>query len=322
MNILLVRHRDNDDDLILADVARELRALGARAGVVWDVKPRFKHQMWALGRETAVVSFRPLKWFKPLWAQMFEQRIYNKIEELCLLEQSGIPVPKWTILKRDTEPDLSGFEPFVVVKPGNGCRGALVRVMRRDRVRWRNLEVQERRGSTKELIVQEYIHTGPWPTSYRVATVFGEPIYGGRIVADRSRSPFEGRKRDSHFFDGRTIVSSSKGCTFDWEISEDVFEFARRVHGIAFPRVPILATDIIRDYETEKLYALETNTGGLNILITPTNGSRIKRDFGLDLFDQFGGVSAIARGIVHNPSFGNDTRSCSSEITSSDLVTV
>ena len=152
--------------------------------------------------------------------------------------------------------------------------------------------------------MQEYIHTGPWPVSYRNATVFGEPMYGWRIVADRSRAPFEDQDRDSNFFAGRTIVSSGRGCTFDWEIPEDIFKFARQVHNLAFPHVPILAIDIIQDHETQKLYALEANTAGLNILITPTNGARIKRDFGLDLFHQFGGISAIARGIFGRISKG------------------
>lgn len=298
MNVLLVRHRAGDEDLFLYEAARELRTLGLRSRVVWDLQPLLKHRLWTLGFPTVVVSLCPMKHFFPHWAQIFHPVHYDKIQESRRLEQSGIPVPKWIAIQKGEAPDLSCFSNFVVVKPAYGSRGALVRVMRRDRVQWRELQVQERRSDTNALLAQEYIHTGPWPSSYRVVTVFGEPFYALRITAHRNRLPIEfDPLGDPRMFAGRNIVASSKGCTMDGQVPEDVIELARRMHERAFPNLPLIAADIVRDFHSGRLYALEANTGGLNMLVTPTSGQGIKEQFGIDLCQQFGGVRAFARGV-------------------------
>lgn len=175
-------------------------------------------------------------------------------------------------------------------------------------MRWQSNEIQKFGWLSDVLIAQEYIHTGPWPTSYRIGTVFGEPVYAWRCVADRLRKPFDGTERNSTFFEGRTIVSSSKGCTFDLEVPEDVLELARLTHE-AFPTVPVLGTDIIRDFETGQLYVVEVNAMGDTFHLTSDTGRKIAREFNLDLLGQFGGACAIARGIYHRliQHFGNSS---------------
>ncbi len=303
MNVLLVTHDYEQQNELLPDVIRELNTLGDRFGrryrarLVHDYAPNLKHQLWTLGRPTVVVSMLPLRRFFPSWATILANEDIYKVQEYTALERAGIPIPKWTVVRQGEEPDLSGFNEFVVVKPAQGGCGALVRIMRRNRVEWRPLEVKKFNWSHMDLIAQEYVHTGPWPVSYRVGTVFGEPIYAWRITADRSRRPFEEGKMDSHFFDGRTIVSSGKGCTFDWEVPQDVFELARALHERAFPNTPLLGSDIIRDVHSGKLYVLEVNANGDNFHLTSRVAQRIKREFNLDSKAQFGGARAVARGI-------------------------
>ncbi len=299
-SVLLVRKGDEDEYQMLEQVTSRLQDLGIRTRLVWDGKPQLKHFLWSLtsGTETAVISFRPIHKFLPSWAKIFQQEKHNKISEYENLKQAGIPVPNWKEIKPSDEiPDLSYFPDFVVVKPANGACGALVRVMRRDHVRWQPLEVKHKRSEIDSIIVQEYIHTGPWPTSFRVATAFGEPIHAWRLTADRSREPFRGEEMNSDFFKGRSIVSSSKGCTYDREVPEDVLELSRRVHDATFQNIPLLSIDIIRDYRTGKLYVLELNLCALNIVPTPAAGRHLREGFGFDPWLQFGGASAIARGI-------------------------
>ena len=249
---------------------------------------------------TVVVSMRPVssrksERFGPRWAVVWEQASLDKIQEMTLLERTGIRAPKWAVLRKDTEPDLSGFGDFVVVKPLRGHKGALVRVMRRSRVRCRPLQLN--RGAISELsIVQEYVHTGPWPVSYKVGTVFGEPIYAERLVADRNREPFEREPVSSHDFVGRTVVAPSRGATASGAVPEDVIELAKQA-AKAFPTVPLLGTDIVRHHSTGELYALEVHSPGWTFHLTSILYERLLRERNLDLRAQFGGAAAVARGI-------------------------
>ena len=308
MNVLLVLHTDENQHLVLPDVAKELRHLGVRSRVVWDVEPDLKHRLWTLGQPTAVVSFTLLRKFIPAWAMIWQQARLTKIGEYEVLSRAGIPTPKTKPLYRDSEPDLSDFDEYVVVKPARGGCGAFARIMRRGRARWRPLEVNRvNSGVNEALIAQEYIHTGPWPTSYRVATVFGEAIYALRITADRKRKPMEYAKGSvgAHMFAGHSIVASSKGCTMDAQVPDDVIEFAKAVH-LAFPTIPLLGTDIVREESTGKLYVLEVNASGWTFHLANKIREEVERDFGVDLYSQFGGPKAVARGILNRLSWDSD----------------
>ena len=298
-NVLLVLHTDENQHRILPEVAKELRKLGVRSRVVWDVEPHLKHRLWTLGQRTAIVSMVPLRKFIPSWATIWQQTLHDKIQECSIFQRAGIPTPKFKPLYKNMQPDLSEFGEYVVVKPARGGCGAFVRVMRQSRVRWEPITVERTKSGINEaFIVQEYIHTGPWPASYRVGTVFGEPIYALYIEASRAREPFnEDVQLSSEFFKGKTIVASSKGCTMNGNVPEDVLEFARHIHTL-FPTIPLLGIDIVREYKTGKLYAIEVNSGGWTFHLANDKKDRIGNEFGLDLCAQFGGAQAIARGIL------------------------
>ena len=295
MNVLLVTREDENQWEIFPQVAEELRRIGVRCRLVHEVTPQPKHRLWTLGLPTVIVSFLPLREFIPSWGTLWQQEWLGKIKECELLDQAGIPVPKWRAVYPDKEPDLSRFSDFVVVKPNRGAYGAHVRVMRRGKVRWEPLPVKDKPPS-ETLIAQEYVHTGPWPISYRVGTVFGEPIYAWRVLSDRSREPFDTSKKGSEFFAGKVIVASSKGCTFDVDVPEDVIELARQAHR-AFPTIPLLGIDIVREASSGKLFVLEVNSNGWTFHLTSETGRSIQRESGFDLFTQFGGGKTIARGL-------------------------
>ena len=298
MNVLLVRTSESDQNAVLSEVVKELHEFGVRARLVWDVTPRLKHRLWTFGLPTYVIALKPIKRFMPSWAKILQQVKYDKIQEYQLLDQAGIPVPKWTAINQGDVRDLSEFGDYVVTKPAGGCRGAFVRIMRRDRVKWRYLNLEHRRGKSTAIIIQEYIHTGSRAMSYRVTTCFGEPYYAWRTTAAYSRFSFEEEFTGSHFFAGKTIVSTSKGCVMDPNVPLDVVHFGTQVHK-AFPNIPLLSIDIIRDNRSGALYVLELNTAGLVMVATPQSMNRIKYDFGFDPCAQFGGARAVARGIYN-----------------------
>jgi hypothetical protein len=61
------------------------------------------------------------------------------------------------------------------------------------------------------------------------------------------------------------------------------------VHG-AFPDIPMIGVDIVRDAQTGDLYVLEANALGHNWNFTDA----FTRDFGLDLAEQFDGARKAA----------------------------
>ena len=297
INILLVTDWARDD-FKFSEVARELRRLGVRARIAHDVRPTIKHRLWSLGIETKVISMFPLKSFLPEWAEIWQQKNYTKIEEYRALEKAGIPVPKWVPVYRGQNPDLSGFSEYVVVKPALGWRGAFVRILRRAKVSYRPIATDVMDGVVSPaLIAQEYIHTGAWPISYRVATVFGEPIFMFRSMANANRLPFIGSTFDADFFTGRSIVATAQGCLRDEEVPEDVIDLARQAHRQAFPDIPLLGFDIVRDCKSNQLFVLEVNAFGRTYLLSEYDSKRHLEEFGFDLHKQFGGVKAAARGI-------------------------
>jgi len=307
VNVFLVLEFVTKQNEILPDVARELRRLGRyRCRLTRDWRANLKHRLWALGLPTFVISMgpvhlRPERRFAPPWATLWEETDIDKIEELEIMTRAGLPVPRWAALDKDSAPDLSGFGPFVVVKPATGARGAFVRVLKTGRVRWKPREVgfnplTGNREVSEKLIVQEYVHTGPWPISYRVGTVFGEPVYMYRLVADRARDPFREAPARSEDFSGRTIVAGSKGSTVDEDVPKDVLDLARSVHE-AFPAVPSLGIDIVRHHGTGELHVIEVNGNGNAFAVTGNQYQKLLEESGIDLRRQFGAAAAVARGI-------------------------
>ncbi len=297
INVLLVTNWDRDT-FKFSEVARELRNLGVRARIVHDVEPSAKHLVWSMGFPTKVISMLPLKKFTPKWAEIWQQKNYTKIDEYTLLDQAGIPVPKWISVYENQKPDLSGFSDYVVVKPALGWKGAFVRITKREKVSYRPITTELMDGVVSPaLIAQEYIHTGAWPISYRVTTVFGEPIFMFRSSANANRLPLIGSTFDSQFFVGRSIVATAIGCSRDAEVPKEVIHLAQEAHQKAFPDIPLLGFDIVQDIRTNKLFVLEVNAFGRTYLLSDEDSKRNLDEFGFDLHKQFGGIKAVARGI-------------------------
>src|SRR3990167_3974511 len=195
MNVLLVNHYPEHQHEILSQVIEELKRLngGHRYRLVYDLKPQLKHFLWTLGQPTRVVSMYQLRAFEPSWSTVWTQKNLTKSQEYSILDRHGISIPKWAKLTQESMPDLSDFPDFVVAKPDWGCCGALVRIRRKSRLKWEKPIVDKVSESiSDDWVVQEYIYTGSWPVSYRVGTVFGEPIYGWRHT-NKTILPFEGR---------------------------------------------------------------------------------------------------------------------------------
>ena len=214
-----------------------------------------------------------------------------KSAEYDALERAGIPVPRWTVLTEDTTPDLSSFGEYVVRKPDLGAKGAEVRIARRDRVRWKPV-VTSAAGPSPRLLVQEFVYTGPWPVSYRVNTLFGRVLYAIVITANTARpalrgpTDFDGPGRNGHSV---SIVANARDSTEEFCVDREIIRLGERA-ARAFPELPLLGVDILRDATSGALWVTEVNALGHNWNFT----QEFARTLGLDIESQFDGLRKAA----------------------------
>jgi hypothetical protein len=242
---------------------------------------------------TVTVSPAPLRHLRPRRGKVFQGQHVSKSSEYRTLEAAGIPVPRWTRVLPKRKPKLDGFGSYVITKPDFGAQGAEVRIERRDTVCWtppRTELALNFGGPFNPRLAQEFVYTGPWPRSHRVVTLFGAALWADRTEASHARAPLS----DKSAFHGQSIVSSGQGCTFELDDDPEVVALAERAHA-AFPRVPLLGFDILRDADTRELFVIEANSLGFTWHFSSATGLAFQKQFGLDLNAQFDGRRKAAR---------------------------
>jgi amino acid adenylation domain-containing protein len=288
-NLVLVLGPDVDRDS-LERAARTVAEIDDRidARVVADVPG------WDAGLAplpTLVVSPGLLRHRPAMPAQVCCGFPLAKSEEYRILERAGIPVSKWVVLEDGVQPDLSGFGAYVVRKPDYGAKGAEVRIVRRERVRWKPV-VTSAAGPSPRLLVQEFVYTGAWPVSYRVNTLFGRILYSLVITANQARQPLRGPEDFDARGDARksvSIVSNARDSTAAFCTDEDIIALGERA-ARAFPDLPLLGVDVLKSALTGQLVVTEVNSIGHNWNFGPEFAAAMR----VDVERQFDGVRRAA----------------------------
>jgi hypothetical protein len=195
------------------------------------------------------------------------------------------------VLEDGVQPDLSGFGAYVVRKPDYGAKGAEVRIVRRERVRWKPV-VTSAAGPSPRLLVQEFVYTGAWPVSYRVNTLFGRVLYSLVLTANQARQALMGPEDFDARGDDRksvSIVSNARDSTAAFCTDDDIIAFGERA-ARAFPDVPLLGVDVLKSALTGQLLVTEVNSLGHNWNFGPDFAAT----FHVDIERQFGGVRRAA----------------------------
>ena len=94
-----------------------------------------------------------------------------------------------------------------------------------------------------------------------------------------------------------SICSSGKACTFQLNHDREIIELGERAHA-AFPQIPLLGVDIIREQPSGKLYVIEVNSAGDTWHFSGAVGESIQRDAKVNFESQFDGLKAAARVLV------------------------
>jgi hypothetical protein len=288
--LFIVDYDRGDHTRAFEEVARRVEALdpGIRARVIRD-RPYVRERWRMAARPSLYFSAPPLRRLRPLRGRVFQGERMRKSREFERLRRAGLPVPRWQRLYPKRPPDLEGWPAYVIVKPEYGRRGSFVWLMRRERVRWRALAE-----SLGDPIVQEFVYTGPWPSSYRVSTLFGDVLYAWKVEANPRRRPYpEQDWRRGRSPGGESVVSNRRDSRIALNRETDVLRLGR-LAARAFPRHPLLGVDIVRDHETGALWIVEVNAIGYTWHLSGWMSESIQRDNAFDLASQYGGLAWAA----------------------------
>jgi hypothetical protein len=294
-NLILIGNQYVNKPEDFEELARWIQEADPRVNVhIWkDEASLSRRCRWALRRTMLFSPVKALK-FKLLRGSVFQGGALTKSEEFDALTRAGVAVPSYVVLTEDRPTtDLAHLGEYVVVKPDRGGRGANVRVMRASKVHWEEDDESRCAGKSSKTIAQKFIYTGPWPVSYRITSLFGNALFALKVEASHDRPPLSGPeafKKTS----GLSIVSNSKRCTFCYTDDAEVIKFAEDAHR-AFPTIPLLGVDVIRDAATGKLYVLEVNSGGYVWHFTSRMGLNVQQQFGLNFESQFNGRRKAAK---------------------------
>lgn len=190
----------------------------------------------------------------------------GKLAQHRIFQEAGMATPPTLPFKFGMKLDPIMFGEFVVIKPMSldlGSQGRGVQLFRR-----RRLEAMRPSDfppghlvhrDSEGYLVQKFIDTGDHVSYNRVSTFFSEPMYS---YFSRAKSPRGSLDSPDGIIEKLPVTNNSSSFRERaLKIEEDVVALARRVHG-AFPGIPLLGTDILREQGTGRLFVIECNPGG------------------------------------------------------------
>jgi hypothetical protein len=222
----------------------------------------------------------------------------GKGAEWLRLAQSGLPVPPTIRLVPDLHLERRVWGDYAIVKPALGTLGEAVRIVRADEVGRRFAELTD--DGRRRMFVQrftDHIDAEGRPFAYRTLTAFGEPLYQAEFRWVEPRRPLGEIAADP----AGKIASNADGVPRTGRLVQipDVLALTRRV-AAAFPRIPCLGQDIIRETGTGKLYILETNPGGYTWHLSSNYSRRPGFDpqFAEAKYAQFAALDVVADQLI------------------------
>jgi hypothetical protein len=216
-------------------------------------------------RNRPTLTFSPamIRHWPPYPGRVFCGYPLSKCEEYIALERAGIAVPKWALLTEDEVPNLSNFDEYVVQKPNYGGRGLEVEIVNKSGLRWKRITT-DAQGESPSTIVQQFIYTGALAVSYRVNTLFGRVLHSVSVRAGASSPELKGIEDLKSMLNrgsGFSIASSTSEPSIELNFDEEIIRFGELAHA-AFPNIPLLGVDVVREVPSGRLFVLEVNAIG------------------------------------------------------------
>ena len=145
------------------------------------------------------------------------------------------------------------------------------------------------------MLLQEFIDSGQFPQKYRALTLCGDVLYISKDTCGTQRPDFSAT--DDEIESG---IFHANGASIEYGQYPDIYEFARKMAS-AFPAIPLLGCDIIRNVHTGELFGLEVNAGGnvwhFSSKMMAENRAR-KPDVVKAVHEQYGAFDVAAKALI------------------------
>lgn len=206
----------------------------------------------------------------------------EKLVQYKIFLNADIPTPPTEAFKIGMTLDPFLFGEFVLIKPmelsltSKGIGIQLFRRRRLEQMKPNDFADDHPIHRNQGYLVQRFVDTGPNPSFHRIETFFGKVIYSWHSTLQFPRCPLDAPDEEIE----RTIVASQGGEKDRALVKEpDILALAEKV-GAAFPDIPLLAIDVLREESTGKLYVLECNPGGNTWHFSSKIGEKLRLGFG------------------------------------------
>lgn len=212
---------------------------------------------------TLTVSLSKNTPFVPLRGRLLYNRRIEKLEQTRICRLEGIPIPHCELFKPGMSLDPALWSDFVLLKPASldmTSHGNNIRVFHRSKLSEMRLEDFPLGSAARNspMLVQRFVDTGPYPCKYRALTLCGEVLYA---QFRRLLEPRPDLASSDELLQSAQVATSGGDCEYFHDDYPDVVVLSKRV-AAAFPQIPLLGIDIVRDFRSGELYVLEVNAGG------------------------------------------------------------
>ncbi|MBI1261561.1 MAG: hypothetical protein GC184_07530 [Rhizobiales bacterium] len=307
-NLILINRPVAQATQDFMEIGKEIERIAPEIQVIVvhaDFDPaKVPEQFWT--RPTLTVSFTLPGKFRPRRGKIYHGYPVPKFEQMKKFAAAGIPMPKtlsypWgRQLKKEVWGDHVILKATALDAMSNGDTAFLMRTERVHELA--GVVFPDGHPARKApLLVQQFIDTGEYPSSYRVLTLFGEPILSMIYKMNYPRPPLDAS--DEEMIQGTIASNRPPHYTHLLQADPEVLEFARRASS-AMPRIPLQGMDFIREEKTGKLYILEVNPGGntwhFSSQMSEEGRREISREQRMAQFDAWKVVARVLASRVRN----------------------
>jgi hypothetical protein len=264
---LVVIHRGSDYVRDFEEVARKIFAIDPAISV-FCIDKSTSHVMPdnAWKRPTLTVALQSRFKADIKRGPLLKNRPILKPGQHKVFVDAGLPTPPTMRFLPGMKLDPIMFGEYVVIKPINphiASYGRGIQLFRRKRLETLTIMDFPRdhliHRDHDGYIVQRFIDTGPFILLYRVLTLFGVPL---SCFLAKEKVPQPSPEGSDEDIERLSIASNARDFRVRSLYSDAaVLALGARV-GRAFPDIPLLGIDIIREERTGKLFVLECNPGG------------------------------------------------------------
>lgn len=268
-NLILITSPGRQDPKDFEEIAERVRKFDRYIKVfvitTKNTSDDIKREDWR--NPTLTVTLGTMGSFRPKRGRFFYNRQISKERQAELFASEGIRTPRTIAYRAGMVLDEDEWGAVVVVKYSNlkqtsqGQSAFLVQLNHLNDFSPLSDPLKERIKSDG-VLVQEFVPTGDYPTSYRAGTFLGRIIHmmkkrSNIAIPDMTTSSLEEMNIDSN----HESPGESDFAARELVVDDEIVAFASRIAGI-FPGLPLLGIDIVRHSKTGELFALEINGGG------------------------------------------------------------